>query len=282
MTNFPSLRHSLSEFDPDTIPRPAVALRVEVANNSEEQPEHRHQKGQLIMAVRGGVTCQVPSALWMVPPQHAVWIPSQMPHSSFATANAKIYFLLIEVTAASMPTECCTLALPPHVREMIRYLAQQDPLYNANSATERLVTVLLEQLTLCDQEKLCLPISTHPKIHLMTQRLLNDPSDRTTLANWAQQLAMSDRTLARLLVKETGLSFGKWRQQLHLLIALQLLAAGTAVQTVAGHLGYDSVTAFITMFKKSLGKAPTHYFAALQASASEQNLAKISEKNSPL
>jgi len=33
---------------------------------------------------------------------------------------------------------------------------------------------------------------------------------------------------------------------------------------VAGNLGYDSVTAFITMFKKALGKPPAQYFAALQ------------------
>ena len=36
------------------------------------------------------------------------------------------------------------------------------------------------------------------------------------------------------------------------------------VQQVASNLGYDSVTAFITMFKKSLGKPPAQYFASLR------------------
>jgi AraC-like DNA-binding protein len=36
------------------------------------------------------------------------------------------------------------------------------------------------------------------------------------------------------------------------------------VQQVAGNLGYDSVTAFITMFKKSTGQPPGKYFAALR------------------
>lgn len=57
---------------------------------------------------------------------------------------------------------------------------------------------------------------------------------------------------------------GRWRQQLHLIVALRQLAAGTSVQQVAGNLGYDSVTAFITMFKKALGHSPTQYFAALR------------------
>jgi AraC-like DNA-binding protein len=31
---------------------------------------------------------------------------------------------------------------------------------------------------------------------------------------------------------------------------------------VSETLGYESVTAFITMFKKALGQSPTRYFAA--------------------
>lgn len=146
---------------------------------------------------------------------------------------------------------------------MICYLAEQDPLYIKTGATARLVEVLLEQLVNSPTEQLNLPISNHPKIRLITKHLLQDPSNRATISQWAQQLAMSDRTFARLFIKETGLSFGRWRQQLLLLTALQQLAAGNAVQTVAGNLGYQSVSAFITMFKKALGHPPSRYFSAL-------------------
>jgi len=70
---------------------------------------------------------------------------------------------------------------------------------------------------------------------------------------------MSERTFSRLVVKETGMTFGLWRRQLHIVISLQLLTAGQSVQLVSEHLGYDSVSAFITMFKKSLGKSPRRY-----------------------
>lgn len=66
--------------------------------------------------------------------------------------------------------------------------------------------------------------------------------------------AMSERNLARLIVKETGLSFRQWRQQLQLIMALQGLVKGDTVQKVAHTLGYDSTTAFITMFKKGTGQ----------------------------
>jgi AraC-like DNA-binding protein len=37
------------------------------------------------------------------------------------------------------------------------------------------------------------------------------------------------------------------------------------VQRVSQDLGYDSVSAFITMFKKTLGKPPARYMAQRQA-----------------
>ncbi|HBU88528.1 MAG TPA: AraC family transcriptional regulator [Acinetobacter sp.] len=94
--------------------------------------------------------------------------------------------------------------------------------------------------------------------------MISDPSNRMTLKQWSSQLAISERSLARLIEKSTGLSFGKWRQQLHLMIALAQLAEGNSVQNVAGNLGYDSVNAFITMFKKALGQSPTKYFSSLE------------------
>lgn len=264
MTTRAPLDQTLCHFDPDDSERPVIAWRIEVEQNDVEQPVHMHRKGQLIMALHGGVTCEVPQAMWMVPPHHAVWIPGGMPHSNRATDNARIYFLFIEPAAARMPQECCTVAISPMVREMIKYLADLGPDYPDEGLTARLVAVLLDQISVAPVEQLHLPISQHPKIRRITDALATDPSDRTTLADWGDRLAMSERTLARLVIRETGLTFGRWRQQLHLIVALRQLAAGTSVQQVAGNLGYDSVTAFITMFKKALGQPPAQYFSTLR------------------
>lgn len=258
------VKQALSSFEPDIYDQPAVALQLEVAQNAREQPVHAHRKGQLVLALQGGVTCEVPHALWMVPPQHAVWIPGALPHSNRATANARIYFLFIEPGAVALPDQCCTLAITPLVRELIITLAGHAPDYPHSGPTARLVQVLLEQLAQAPVEQLHLPVSSHPKIRRMADALAADPADRTTLAQWAPRLAMSERSLARCVLHETGLTFGRWRQQLHLMVALRQLAEGASVQRVAGNLGYDSVTAFITMFKKALGKSPTQYFAALR------------------
>ncbi|GAB2717103.1 AraC family transcriptional regulator [Halomonas garicola] len=263
MTKSTGLTDLLQHFKPDPHDRPVVALQVEVTQNDVEQPVHWHRKGQLVLALRGGVTCDVPNAIWIVPPHHAVWIPGGMPHSNRATENAHIYFLFIEPGGAALPDECCTLAISPLVRELIQHLAQ-TPDYPHEGPTARLAAVLLEQLPRAPVQQLHFPVSDHPKIRLMTDALEQNPANRATAAQWASRLAMSERSLARLVQRETGLTFGRWRQQLHLLVALSELAGGATVQQVAGTLGYDSVTAFITMFKKSLGKPPAQYFTALR------------------
>jgi AraC-like DNA-binding protein len=71
--------------------------------------------------------------------------------------------------------------------------------------------------------------------------------------------------LARLVKQEIGLTFGKWRGQLHIVVALQKLASGDSVQRIADHLGYESVSAFITFFKKTLGRPPKQYMKGREA-----------------
>ncbi|MEH2485168.1 AraC-like DNA-binding protein [Bradyrhizobium sp. AZCC 2230] len=53
------------------------------------------------------------------------------------------------------------------------------------------------------------------------------------------------------------------RQQLHLIVAIRELATGASVQQVSADLGYESVTAFITMFRKALGKSPAKYLSSV-------------------
>ena len=174
-------------------------------------------------------------------------------------------FLFIEPGAVEMPAQCCTLRISPLVRELILHLTEQHDDDLSQPATQRLVQVLFDELPRQAVEPLHLPMSGHPKIRFIADQLVQHPQQRRTLQQWASQLAMSERNLARLVVKETGLSFRRWRQQLQLIIALRLLISGSSVQQVASELGYDSTNAFITMFKKALGNTPGRYLASLQS-----------------
>lgn len=256
-----SSRIATDGFDPDASDRPVVALRLDFANYHAEVPLHRHRKGQLILALHGAVTCTAANGIWIVPPQCGVWVPSGVDHSNRATSNARLAFLFVEPGAAALPGHCCTLSISPMIREMIGRLANAPADYVSDSHIGRLVRVLLDELSLMPEEQLNLPVSDHPKIRLIAAALTANPGDRSTLGDWAACVALSERSLTRLMIQETGLTFGRWRQQLQLIVALRELASGAAVQQVSETLGYESVTAFIMMFKKALGQTPARYFS---------------------
>ncbi|PBC02177.1 helix-turn-helix transcriptional regulator [Mesorhizobium sp. WSM3860] len=252
------LRWPWPDFDVDAVLAPAIAVRVHVSETKTEVSDHWHRKGQLVFALGGGVTCRVPSGLWMVPPHCGVWVPSKMEHSNIATANARIFFVYIEPGAAELPGRCCTFSISPLLRELIVELSDCAP---DDARCAFLGGVLLAELPRMPVQQLHLPISSEPRLRRIAEALAENPADRSTLAEWANRAALSESSLARLVVKETGLTFGRWRQQLHLIVALGGLSAGASVQQVSGDLGYESVSAFITMFKKALGKPPAKYLS---------------------
>jgi AraC-like DNA-binding protein len=58
----------------------------------------------------------------------------------------------------------------------------------------------------------------------------------------------------------------QWRQHARLTRALERLAEGEAVATIADSLGYATPSAFVAMFRKAFGDTPGRYLSR-QASA---------------
>ncbi|MFJ3046268.1 AraC family transcriptional regulator [Herbaspirillum chlorophenolicum] len=262
-----TLRACLIDFDPDCLEPAVVALRVHTSENECEVPFHTHSKGQLVVALHGAVTCETSQGMWIVPPQSGVWIPGGIAHSNRVTADGQVCFLFVAPEAASMPQSCCTLELNALVVQMIRHLADLPQDYTASSRTARLAALLTEELEQVKTQNLPLhlPIPSHSRLRGVARALAEQPSDRSTVADWAAHCAMSERSFARFVLAETGMTFGRWRQQIHIMVALQQLASGSSVQRVSQELGYESVSAFITMFRKALGKPPARYIAERQA-----------------
>ena len=95
-------RLNLTGYEPDRHHEAAVAFCIHAGTDELTSPVHQHRKGQLILALHGAITCTVENALWMVPPQYAIWIPGGVKHSNQVTANAELCFLFIEPSAVTM------------------------------------------------------------------------------------------------------------------------------------------------------------------------------------
>ena len=251
---------ALSGFIPDENHDPAVAFFIEIEEGEEQFfPPHQHRKGQLIMALHGGISCEVEQGMWIVPPGYAVWIPGNTMHSNRVMARARLCFLFLEMGEVPMPNHCCTLQVSSLVRALVLSLAQRGLSRGERSRSDRLVAVLRDELPELPVAPLQLPSSGHPKICQMVRFMADNPENRRTLSEWAKHLAMSERNLSRLILRETGMTWRHWRQRLIVIMAVRYLITGQSVQMVARTLGYESTTAFINIFRQVLGTTPGRY-----------------------
>src|SRR5215469_9994145 len=106
-----------------------------------------------------------------------------------------------------------------------------------------------------------LPNPSDPRARRIAEALLADPADRRSLEVICKAAGAGKRTVERLFQENVGMSFGKRRQQLRLLTAMQLLADGRKVTHAALEAGYSTPSGFISMFRKA-GTTPSAYFRA--------------------
>lgn len=256
--------------DPDSVPRPVVAVGRSFVTGSGGMAvgAHRHRKAQLIYMARGAMTCEASQGLWVVPPRCAVWIPGGARHGVKGVGAIDVYTLFVDpASAPTMPAACCTVSVSPLLRELLLRCVTLPALYPLRGAESRLAAVLLDELAAAPVEKLHLPMPSDRSLRRIADGLAADPSDRATAHEWARRVGASERTLRRLVLRETGMTFGRWRQQLHIVLALQWLAQGASVLSVAADLGYESASSFVLMFRKALGDSPARYMTQRRAVA---------------
>lgn len=217
---------------------------------------------KLLFTQRGLITIEVDNNLWIAPSQYAIWIPVGKKHLIRCVGSIEVYALFIDhTTASSLPDQCRMASVSALLRELI-IATSELPYHNARQrADERMIAVMLDQIDSALVNGFQLPIPSDPRLRAISDSLIENPSDRATATNWAHRLGMSERSFFRFMRDKTGTSFGQWRKQFQILFALQRLKEGAAVQNIANELGYESSSAFITMFRKALGQSPARYLA---------------------
>jgi AraC-like DNA-binding protein len=115
-----------------------------------------------------------------------------------------------------------------------------------------------------------LPLPADARLAALCRRFVEAPTPHVTIDEWARQLKMSRRSFTRLFQRDTGLGLSAWRQQACLFAALPRLAEGEPVTGVALDLGYESVAAFTTMFRRMLGSSPREWLRHAAKAGSRQ------------
>ncbi len=267
--------------DPDEVPRSVVGLTIELASLRETEP-HLHRKAQLLYVISGVIIVEASGGMWTVPPHCAIWIPGGVAHVARTSGRIVIGSLYMEPTLAGpIRHECGILFVQPLLRELLLRFISAPLLYpQGDTREERLISVLLDELQAAPLEPLHLPMPTDRRLRRLAEGLIDDPSVRFTIEEWGARVGASNRTLTRLFQKETGMSFVRWRQQLHIGLALQRLASGQSVTNIAFDLGYESPSAFIAMFRRMLGRTPARYFSEGAVGGLDREVPKMRQPDS--
>ncbi|MFB0936129.1 MAG: helix-turn-helix transcriptional regulator [Propionivibrio sp.] len=240
----------------DALPRPLFA-RVESLSAGTFSAVHRHAWGQLSYAIEGVLDIRTPAGNYVALPQCAVWIPAGLEHQVINLGQVEMRsFYLDPVLFPLGDDRCRVLYVSLLVRELIKAASALPPDYPLDGPEARLVQVLADQLDAQPEAAFSLALPRDPRLQAIYGALLESPGDRRTLAQWAGQAAASERTLARLFRRETGMPFRVWRQRLRLMLSLGGLEAGHPVTRVALDYGYDSPSAYIAAFRTLFGRTP--------------------------
>lgn len=198
---------------------------------------------------------------WVVPTHRAVWIPAVVPHTITMSGTVAMRTLYLrQRLARTLPRDCCVVNVSPLLKELILQACTLASLKKTVQVQCHLIDVIIDQLEAIQMVPLQLPTPSDPRAIRVAKLLSADPSDRRTLACICKMAGASKRTVERLFQEDVGMTFGKWRQQLRLMQAMRLLAEGAKVTHAALESGYSTSSAFISMFRKTLGTTPTLYF----------------------
>jgi AraC-like DNA-binding protein len=222
---------------------------------------HAHRRAQFLYGMSGLMEVETEDGAWVIPPYSGVWIPAGKRHRVLMRGVSTRSLYIDPQVAVRDTLLCQALTVSPLLHHLLLASVEVPALHDENGRDGDLIRLLLHELRQAPSLPLFAPLPAHPRLAELCRDFLRTPDIGVTADLWAAELHCSTRTFSRLFRQQTGLSFGAWRQQACLLAAVTRLSAGTPVTRVALELGYDSPSAFSSMFRRSLGVAPSSYQA---------------------
>jgi len=220
---------------------------------------HHHLRGQLLGATQGLLSVETSGCKWVVPATHAVWIPPGLPHAlqSFGPFSGWSVYLAPSA-CKEIEASAGVISVSGLLREAVLRATGWEPVA-LNLAQQRIAEVIVDEISTLPREALELTLPQDQRLLKVARALVESPGEKQTLQQWARYAAIAPRTLTRRFVQETGITFTEWRQRIRLLTSLEMLAVGKPVTQVSLELGYDNISAFIALFKRTFGVTPGRY-----------------------
>lgn len=219
-------------------------------------PEHDHEEGQVLFARCGTMEVIADDQLIIVPPSRIVWVPPKVPHSIGFRTSTKMRTAFIDPTILNNTfTHICVFQATGLFREIILRLVEGN--LDDHDHKDLLERTLIKELCSLKAEPFSIKFPTDKRAKKVADALLAEPSNTSKINEWANTAACSSKTLSRLFINETGLTFQLWRRHLRLLLIHDLLDQGYSVTECAYSVGFSTSSALTEAHKQTFGFPPT-------------------------
>ena len=255
------IRYSVTQ-EPAQTRGPGVEFRTFGYDNGEREHMHAHEAAQMIYVTQGVLRVLTPSGIWMLPPFHALWLPPAILHELQSIGETQMRSAYVNIRpeqGLENWTTCRVVQVSDLLDALVKALCASS-IDDADRRAEHAIPLFFLELARAPTILTgSLPLPEDRRLRALCEQLLSYPENTDTIELWSERVGASPRTIARVFREETGLSFAQWRQQLRLSEALARLALDVPITTIATELGYQSTSAFISMFKKTLGATPQRF-----------------------
>jgi len=204
-------------------------------------------------------------SLWMTPPHLAVWIPAGTRHRIRMPGAVSMRTLYLRRgLLPRAPETCAVLHISPFFRELVIEAVRIGQLRTANHLHRALRDLIVSQLRNAPPVPMSVRLPEESRALRVAEVFIANLADAPSLGVVCREVGVSVRTLQRVFRKEVGMSFEVWRRQVRLMKGIELLAAGRSVKTIAAEVGYRQPSAFVELFRQTLGMTPRKWIAALE------------------
>jgi AraC-like DNA-binding protein/mannose-6-phosphate isomerase-like protein (cupin superfamily) len=230
-------------------------------------PEHAHGSDQLLYATRGMMEVSAGQSFWVIPPHFAIWIPARTSHRLRMPGAVSMRTLYLRSgLVRGLPGRCTVLHVTPLLRELVVEAVRLGQLRKRNRLQAALSDLLVAQLQNASPVPTVVTLPRDRRALAVAQASVGDLAASPSLPALCASVGVSVRTIERSFQRDTGMTFETWRRQVRLTKAVELLVGGCPVKEAAFEVGYRQPSAFVEMFRQTLGATPKAWVSALARS----------------
>lgn len=235
--------------------RTVIAFRGRQADGYYDPP-HTHDRGQFSYRIEGFSVVNASGRHIFLPPGRGVWIPAGVVHEVTCRGPAAYNAFYVDRAASRQPETVRVIAVSPLLHALVECLLDEDSARHRDRH-ELVAALILDEIARADDVGATAPVMPlSPRLRALCDGIYAEPARSLDLDAWAAEAGMSRRTFTRTFRDETGLSPGKWHQQLRMHHVDGLLARGLTLQQAAFHLGYSGVASLARAYGRAFGTMP--------------------------